>query len=354
VLPFDEMTRGAARECRRICDGAPGESRIRDAMNDVTLVLSIAILPPAAIFLALPRLTPRGYYFGIAVPPRFPQTEPGRGIRRGYLLAVAIAFALGLALGVAVPQAVAAAVLLPIFASAGAFFYARHHVKLHSAPSRRPPQAVAEAGRESLPAWTLLALPPFAVPAVIAARLRSNWDRIPARFPVHWGWDGQPNRWAERTPHSVYGPLWFSAGMMALMAILAVVMFYGSRRSPLRIAVLKIMIGVEYLLAWIIAVVGLLPLVRFSPAALMLPIAIFVGALLAYLFKLSADPDIPTDATPDECWHLSAIYYNPGDPSLFVQQRIGLGYTLNLGNPASWVLLGVTLAAIPLAILLLR
>ena len=133
------------------------------------------------------------------------------------------------------------------------------------------------------------------------------------------------------------------------MAIVAVVMFYGARRSPLRIAVLKIMIGVEYLLAFIYAIVGLLPLHRFGPAVLFLPIVVFVGALLAYLFKVVADPGVSADATPDECWHLSTIYYNRADPSLFVQKRIGLGYTLNLGNPASLVLMGVTLAIILLA-----
>ena len=323
-------------------------------MNDVTSIVWMALLLPAAIFLALPRLTPRGYYFGITVPSDFPQTATGREIRRGYMFTVAIAFALGLALGIVVPQAMAAAVLLPIFASTGAFFYARHHVKPFSTSARRAPTVESAAGRESLPAWTLLGLPPFLVPAAIAAYLQSSWDKIPARCPVHWGWDGQPNRWVDRTPHGVYGPLWFAAGLMALMAIMAVVMFYGARRSPLRIAVLKIMIGVEYLLAFIYAIVGLLPLHRFGPAVLILPIVVFVGALLAYLFKVVADPGVSADATPDECWHLSTIYYNRADPSLFVQKRIGLGYTLNLGNPASWVLMGVTLAIIPLAILLVR
>jgi uncharacterized membrane protein len=323
-------------------------------MNDVTSIVWVALLLPAAIFLALPRLTPRGYYFGITVPSDFPQTETGREIRRGYMFTVALAFALGLALGIVVPQAMAAAVLLPIFASTGAFFYARHHVKPFSTSARRAPTVESAAGRESLPAWTLLGLPPFLVPAAIAAYLQSNWNKIPARFPVHWGWDGQPNRWVDRTPHGVYGPLWFAAGLMALMAIMAVVMFYGARRSPLRVAMLKIMIGVEYLLAFIYAIVGLLPLHRFGPAVLILPIVVFVGALLAYLFKVVADPGVSADATPDECWHLSTIYYNRADPSLFVQKRIGLGYTLNLGNPASWVLMGVTLAIIPLAILLVR
>ena len=128
-------------------------------MDNVALLIWIALLLPAAIFLALPRLTPRGYFFGITVPPDFPQTESGREIRRGYALTVAVAFVLGLALGIIVPQAMPAAVFLPIFASTGAFFYARHHVKPFSTSARRPPAAEVGGSRESLPAWTLLGLP---------------------------------------------------------------------------------------------------------------------------------------------------------------------------------------------------
>lgn len=321
-------------------------------MTNVTSVIWITLLLPAAIFLALPRLTPRGYFFGISVQPEFPRTEAGRRILRGYMIAVAVAFAIALAIGIAIAQAAAVAVLLPIFGSAGAFFYARHHVKLFSSPGNR--LSDAEISREPLPAWTILGLLSFAIPAAVGLYLRSRWNEIPIRFPVHWDWNGQPNRWVERTPRGVFAPLWFSAGIMAIMAILALVMFYGSRPSPLRIAVLRIMIGVEYLLAIIFAIVGLLPLHRFSAVALILPILVFVAALLAYLFKLAAEPGIPAEATPDECWHASTIYYNPADPALFVQHRIGLGYTLNLGNPASWVLFGVSLAVIPLAVLLMR
>ena len=264
-----EQTRRRHGQCR-----APNLDRAAATRSD---------LPGAA------PIDPRGYFFGITVPPDFPQTESGREIRRGYALTVAVAFVLGLALGIIVPQAMPAAVFLPIFASTGAFFYARHHVKPFSTSARRPAEAEVGGG-ESLPTWTLLGLPPFAVPAIIAAYLRSHWDEIPARFPVHWGWDGQPNRRAARTTQGVYGPLWFAVAIMALMAVLALVMFYGSRRSPLRIAVLKIMIGVEYLFAFIFAIGGLLPLQRFYPAALILPIVLFVGALLAICSSLRPIP----------------------------------------------------------------
>jgi hypothetical protein len=57
-------------------------------MNNVGPLIWIALLLPAAVFLALPRLTPPGYFLGITVPPDFPQTESGRQIGRGYMLTV--------------------------------------------------------------------------------------------------------------------------------------------------------------------------------------------------------------------------------------------------------------------------
>ena len=52
---------------------------------------------------------------------------------------------------------------------------------------------------------------------------------------------------------------------------------------------------------------------------------------------------------PDEAWS-GPFYSNPDDPSLFVPKRYGIGYTLNFGNPWSWVvlLLILVLATAPL------
>jgi uncharacterized membrane protein len=46
------------------------------------------------------------------------------------------------------------------------------------------------------------------------------------------------------------------------------------------------------------------------------------------------------DRTPDQCWKGGLIYYNPDDPALWVEKRFGVGWTVNCGNPRSWLLLG--------------
>jgi len=46
------------------------------------------------------------------------------------------------------------------------------------------------------------------------------------------------------------------------------------------------------------------------------------------------------DSTPDRCWKKDGNYYvNRADPALFVEKRVGIGYTPNYGNPWSWVVL---------------
>ena len=59
-----------------------------------------------------------------------------------------------------------------------------------------------------------------------------------------------------------------------------------------------------------------------------------------YLIKKSNDPRAPVDPTPNECWKGGMIYYNPNDAALFVARRDGVGFTANMANPWSWVMLG--------------
>jgi len=43
------------------------------------------------------------------------------------------------------------------------------------------------------------------------------------------------------------------------------------------------------------------------------------------------------DRTPDARWIGGLVYFNPTDPALLVEKRMGIGWTLNFGNPWSWV-----------------
>ena len=53
---------------------------------------------------------------------------------------------------------------------------------------------------------------------------------------------------------------------------------------------------------------------------------------------------------PDDKWK-GVFYSNPDDPAVLVAKRYGIGYTLNFGNPWSWVVLALILllVAAPIA-----
>ena len=65
---------------------------------------------------------------------------------------------------------------------------------------------------------------------------------------------------------------------------------------------------------------------------ILVPIFLFtVLSLCLLLFALGQKP-------PDDAWK-GIFYSNRGDSANFVPKRYGIGYTLNFGNPWSWVVL---------------
>ena len=85
----------------------------------------------------------------------------------------------------------------------------------------------------------------------------------------------------------------------------------------------------------------------------------FAAIVAAYLLKRSRSAPETVgsaalgDSTPDECWTLGFIYYNPDDPALVVETRAGrYGCDLNFGNKWSWLVSAVILGT-PIVIRLL-
>ena len=215
-------------------------------------------------------------------------------------------------------------------------------------------EAEVSTAPEHLPRWIFLALPPFAAPLAAAAWLRAHWDEIPQRFPVHFDFAGHPSRWMEKSARGVYGPLLAGTGLLLAILLLGLATFYGARRGRQRVAVLKMVVASLYFLAYVFTSVSFLAVGPPSMAAILAPPAIFTAILLMWSFKLARDPDMPVDNTPDEFWKLGSIYYNPHDPAIFVQRRMGFGYTFNFANPVAWIGIGIFVIFLVVFVLLMR
>ncbi len=181
--------------------------------------------------------------------------------------------------------------------------------------------------------------PPLLLLPATALYLHASWNHIPETFPVHFDMNGNPNGWSHRTIPGVFGVLLIGALTIVFITALYIVMDLGSRHSTRRSVMLTALAAPCYLIAVLMSLAGLLPVFR-SPAWVLL--ALILGFFITYVLLMARALSKPSDSTgevtPDRCWH-GTFYYNPDDPALFVEARMGgFGYTANFGRPLSWVL----------------
>jgi len=327
--------------------------------NDLPFSILMACFT-AAVMLLIPHMSPRRYFFAITVPPGFRSSAAGRTSLRHYYGAVVCSVIIAAVLLVQFARWSGAltpviAMLAPVILGMLAFLVERNQVAKAAPAARDVREAELSPDEDRLPAWFALVLPSFALPLAAAAWLRARWNEIPARFPIHWNGHNIADRWVDKTPRAVYGPLLFSGGMMLVMILLTLAMFYGSRRGRQRNAIVKMMVAVVYFIAVLFSSIGILPAGLFSPSLLLVIGLLFPLLLIVWIIRVVRDPGMPADPTPDSCWYLGSIYVNANDPAMFVQKRIGFGYTMNMGNRLAWALMvGIVAAFVGLVFVLPR
>jgi uncharacterized membrane protein len=326
------------------------------------LMLAVAVLV-ATVFWSLPRWSRPGIFFAVTVVPSFCDSPEAARVLRSYRIQAMAHIVIGFAVIVAGARAERAVLLIlgTLWLAVGPLIaVARAHKK--ALPHAMAVPTVREASltprTAQLPGGWTLQFGPLAILAVVAIYLGVHWAEIPDEFPVHWGVNGMPNRWSVRTPIGVYGPLLFAAAILIAVSVFAYGFSHLARSIPIprnaaatsdfphRVAVL--LLGVEYFIAAMFSLVGLLPLTG-SPGVA--PIVILTVAILASAVFLGRwisrgrdhSPHAAGDGTPDACWKLGLFYFNPDDAALFVEKRIGIGYTINFARGAAWLILLLTL-----------
>lgn len=349
----------------------------------------IPILLMAVFFHYLPDITRRDIFFAVTVEPLFRDRPESRQTVRRFRTAAWIHSLIGLAVALT-----AIAFGDPLISLAGigwqltgvthAFLRARRKILPHSiSPAVRAETLLAPRSSDGI-IHVLLQIGPFAVLGASALYLETQWDRIPARFPVHWSIDGRPNGWSARSTGGVYGPLLIAFGICVMLEILSYAIMHWTRqisaggpeaKSEARFRNLQtaILTAVQYVIALAFGsvpflalranpnaspAIGPLLLVIFVPVAVLFVILIRTGQGGANLARGGSESDIldqnrPVgDGTPDRCWRAGMFYVNGNDPAILVEKRFGIGYTLNFGRPAAWVLMAVILALVMLPLLI--
>jgi uncharacterized membrane protein len=119
--------------------------------------------------------------------------------------------------------------------------------------------------------------------------------------------------------------------------------------TQFRRAMLQFLVATVWGMAFLLAAVSLGRVFAERPFGNLPPLAISVALIaltipfLWRIIRINRTIGGGGDGTPDECWKLGFFYCNPADPALFIEKRLGIGYTCNFGNPTTWLVLGLIL-----------
>lgn len=197
-----------------------------------------------------------------------------------------------------------------------------------------------------------------------------NFGAFPDPIPTHWGPDGQPDAWTDRTYLSVL--------ILPIIALCLNVMFIGinelTKRSGIKLSAGNIpaskarQLKLRKYTSWLLFFVSVSTTILFTflqyttlnPERLDGLVTIFAPlafsafvtiAAIALAVKvgmndsdLDSDVIVVTDKTTvniddDRYWKGGLVYFNPEDPSIFVEKRFGVGFTLNFAQPLGYVVL---------------
>lgn len=333
----------------------------------------------------LPTMSRPDIFFAVTVPYEFRLDVRARGIRRDFWVLVWGATALAALMAVFGPKPGSALPAMAIqFVSCWiAWAVAHRRVKpfARTVAASAPRIASLEPRTSGIPGGWLVAAGPLLIIAGAAVFMWINWNQIPERFASRWSADGTPIGWRTRTPWGVFRPLVTSAAVTMAMLWNAYAISTKTRQvAPTGQASLRerrfkkgnalYLVVSAYMMALLFVGTTVRPLFahtdRLPTSVWILLAVVVVGslAMIAWMYWIGQggrrgmpadEAGIPPgDGTPDDGWKAGLIYFNPADPAIFVEKRVGFGWTLNFGRPVSWLIMAAILAATLGPVLLLR
>lgn len=322
-------------------------------------ILMLIVTATALGFHFMPRFSRPDILFGVTVSEAF-ATGAGRALVSRYRTTVWIGAAAALALGLLLqaPQGDFRWGMLmtgvmggySVFAH-GTWQWARQKARAHAVPPSDVRVASLVTRDTSLPGGALFAAGPFAILLATALLLYTYRNDVPNDPDA-----GNP-----------FGQLAFGAIFVTMMLTMAVTMSRRSRQVAVdgpaaaaeqrfrRVNVLGLVLA-AYAVAIVMSFTTLESIPAFGDTlgvrawVVMLPLMLFGFGLNYWMFRVgqgghravapAARREVHGDGTPDHAWKVGGLYYvNPDDPAMWVENRFGLGYTLNFGNWRVWLLI---------------
>jgi uncharacterized membrane protein len=351
-------------------------------MNYVPFVSAVPVVLIGVMQWLRPALVPPTIPFGVRVPRDHADAPVVLAQRRRYRLAIAALTVVATAAAVLAgnPAAGPVAVGAELLTGIPLYLHARARITAVKAEERwfagRRQVTVADTSLRTDPPrypW------PWAVPTVVLTAATVligalDYSRMPASLAVHFGPSGRPDRWAARSFASAFGPVLAQVSATVLLLAVAGVALRSRaqldaedpqaatrhRRFVLAAArALLVLAGCTSLTflanaldVWHLAVppapvramLNVVPTVLGGAVILVVIIRIGQSGSRIRLAGPAAGRGPTVNRDDDRLYRFGLFYFNPDDPSVFVPKRFGVGWTLNVARPVTWLIFGVVIA----------
>ena len=320
-------------------------------MPNISIFIVIFLMSVSAYF--LPRYTRPELFFGVTVDPEIRNTDDARQILRRYRVAVWVSALLAGAVGLVLHRPLVALILYVICICCA--LMASHRSALTHAASRSTTIEVdLSAPQEQIPGGLMTGFLPLIVLLGLGLWAVSHLDQLPTRLPVHWGFNG-PDRWVVTSSRAIIVLLVEHAVICLFFIVVALGVLHWSRRISVsgpaatserqfRRRTVFLLLAVEYFTV----VPPMISLLHGPAITMQIWSVALLGTITAFLIvlmragqggaRLAATGRSPIgDRTADARWIGGLLYYNRTDPAVFVEKRMGIGWTVNFGNPWVWV-----------------
>lgn len=340
-----------------------------EALIGIVTVAQLVLL--GGIFWFLPRWSRPELLFAVTVPPELREQAVGRRAIRTYRIGLVATLALTLGLALLVGRAglvwlTLGATTMLLGGVTVAYLAARAVVRPHAVAPTSVREAALDAEREAF-GW-LPFVAPFALLVLAVVIVVVRWPSVPDPMPTRFGANGEAIAWSPKSAGPLAAPLAIGFMTLAMMPLLGSWIWRGVRRpdaaNPAAIAlhrrrlraVRETLIGASWLIALLFFAIPVLQLTTDPRGVQLAIVAIVVGAHLGGLALIvwllvrhgsafnadargaeAAAGGAPIgDRTDDRHWKWGVFYHNPDDPALWVEKRIGIGYTFNMARPSAW------------------
>ncbi|MBS4192086.1 DUF1648 domain-containing protein [Bacillus sp. FJAT-49705] len=347
------------------------------------MLFLIIIIFLVAIEMAIPFLAKRTTVFGVFIPDEFVRDSKLLSFKKMYALLI---FILGL-IAVSIylfwmlkgNSTEAFQVLLGpaiqfgiIFISTALYFYF-HAKTLQRKKAMRWGDNLKQVkmidltvrSQDTMLPWYIYLLPIAVTFGVIGYTLL-KYNMFPEQIPTHWGPDGKPDAFTVKNP--------FSVNALPLIMFTMQLMFLGinemTRRSGIKLSATRPdasrvrQLTLRKYSSWFMFLISVLITMLFSflqlqmiypdladgVVSMALPIIflliVMIGSIIFAVKVGNAGENVGfqsgsgvSDLDEDQYWKGGLFYFNKNDPSIFVEKRFGVGWTLNFANPIGYFII---------------